>query len=303
MRDLLGPSNVEEWDRGLPVYLFESDTPLPKQRWMRRSDPRAFGKYRHTYAFVHHGRLERPSFAKFVATLPNTGSWRLDYFMPVEALGPNDREAHILLVQGKRVDWYDKFKPGTTKINVLIGGRERDVSSSMLSMQILAGILSVYLISILRTRKFGSRAHQTAKQFMRMLFVGYRLTIIELVRQFEATGTKSIHLPAMIHTSLKRNLLGLAGFLLLFGIPVLAVGQAENSITPSEVFTYVEADRIGNVHDMVELNDGVIAVTGDYGVAYFDAQYNITAKKKFGDFFRNVSFVQVPERDLVSRAL
>ena len=130
---------------------------------------------------------------------------------------------------------------------------------------------------------------------MRMLFVGYRLTIIELVRQFEATGTKSIHLPAMIHTSLKRNLLGLAGFLLLFGIPVLAVGQAENSITPSEVFTYVEADRIGNVHDMVELNDGVIAVTGDYGVAYFDAQYNITAKKKFGDFFRNVSFVQVPE--------
>ena len=121
VRDLLGTSNVEEWDRGLPVYLFESDSLLPKQRWMRRSDPRAFGKYRHTYAFVHHGRLERPSFAKFVATLPNTGSWRLDYFMPVEALGPNDREAHILLAQGKRIDWYDKFKPGTAKINVLIG--------------------------------------------------------------------------------------------------------------------------------------------------------------------------------------
>lgn len=151
------------------------------------------------------------------------------------------------------------------------------------------------LMLTLRILKFGSRAHQTGKRFTRMPFVEFHLTNPSIICRFGTTSTKNLRLSSMNHTSLKRNLLGLAGFLLLLGTPVSAVGQAENSITPSEVFTYDEADRIGNVYDMVELKDGVIAVTGDYGVAYFDAQYNITEKKKFGDFFRNVSFVQVPD--------
>lgn len=130
---------------------------------------------------------------------------------------------------------------------------------------------------------------------MRMPFVGFHLTNPSIICRLGTTSTNSLRLSAMIHTSLRRNLLGFAGFLLLLCIPVSAVGQTENSITPSEVFTYDEADRIGNVHDMVELKDGVIAVSGDYGVAYFDAQYNISVKKKFGEFFRNVSFVQVPD--------
>ena len=120
-RDLIGASIVEEWDLGLPVYLSERGEPPPKQRWLRRSDPRAYGNYRHTFTFVYQGKVDRPSYAKFSASLPVLGRWRLEYFMPVEDLGQNTRERSILLGQQLPADWYERFSPDETEIVVKIG--------------------------------------------------------------------------------------------------------------------------------------------------------------------------------------
>ena len=127
VRDLLGISIVEEWDNGLPLFLLERGIPPPKQRWVRRSDSRAYGKYRQTYTFVYKGKTERPSYAKFSATLSTPGRWRLDYHMPVEALRPNDRETQILLSQMKSTDWYERFPPGTTEVAVIIDEKRETI--------------------------------------------------------------------------------------------------------------------------------------------------------------------------------
>lgn len=55
VRDILGTSSIEQWYHGLPLYILEVNAPPPKQRWLRRSDERAYGKYRHTYTFVYQG--------------------------------------------------------------------------------------------------------------------------------------------------------------------------------------------------------------------------------------------------------
>ncbi|MYF37188.1 MAG: hypothetical protein F4219_00240 [Gammaproteobacteria bacterium] len=120
-RDLLGISTVDLWDHGLPIYVPARGVQPTKQRWVRLSDPRAFGKYRRTYAFVYAGKANRPSYAKFKATLPTTGQWQLEYHMPVEALGQNSRENAIQRSQEKPTDWYERFTPGITMIEVLIG--------------------------------------------------------------------------------------------------------------------------------------------------------------------------------------
>ena len=119
VRDLIGSSLVEEWDQGMLLYVPERGIPPPKQRWLRRSDERAYGQYRHTYAFVYRGKREHPSYAKFTTSLPRSGSWRLDYHMPVEILDPNGAEARIQLVQGRTIDWYERFPPGMTEILIV----------------------------------------------------------------------------------------------------------------------------------------------------------------------------------------
>ena len=125
--DLLGTSKVEAWDHGLPIYVPERGVQPTKQRWVRRSDPRAFGKYRRTYAFVYAGNADRPSYAKFKAKLPTTGQWKLEYHMPVEALGQSVREKSILRSQEIPTDWYERFTPGITLIEVLIGEKSEVV--------------------------------------------------------------------------------------------------------------------------------------------------------------------------------
>ena len=119
VRDLFGTTNSEEWDLGLQLFVPDRGTLPPKQRWVRRADARAHGKYRHTYAFIYQGNAERPSYAKFSARLPRSGRWRLDYHMPVEALDLNEREAQILLSLEKPTDWYERFSPGMTQFKVL----------------------------------------------------------------------------------------------------------------------------------------------------------------------------------------
>ncbi|MCY3540663.1 MAG: hypothetical protein OXH31_01970 [Gammaproteobacteria bacterium] len=121
VRDLIGTSFVEEWDQGMLLYVPERGVPPQKQRWLRRIHEKAYGKYRHTYTFVYKGRSERPSYAKFTTSLPRSGRWRLDYHMPVEFLDPNGAEARIQLVQGREIDWYERYPPGLTEILIAHG--------------------------------------------------------------------------------------------------------------------------------------------------------------------------------------
>lgn len=127
LQDLFGASVVEEWDHGLPSFVFEDGEPALKQRWVRRSDERAHGKYRRTYALIHHGREGKPSYAKFSANLPKTGRWQLEYHLPVEELAPNDQEMRILLGQDRPTDWHKLYPAGKTVIKVVIGDREESV--------------------------------------------------------------------------------------------------------------------------------------------------------------------------------
>ncbi|MYF03031.1 MAG: M1 family metallopeptidase [Gammaproteobacteria bacterium] len=125
VRDLIGTSLVEEWDQGMLLYVPERGVPPPKQRWLRRSDEKAYGKYRHTYAFVYKGKQDRSSYAKFTTSLPRSGRWRLDYHMPVESLDPNGAEARIQLVQGRSIDWYERYPPGLTEI-LIVNSEKRE---------------------------------------------------------------------------------------------------------------------------------------------------------------------------------
>ncbi|MXZ43404.1 MAG: ABC transporter permease subunit [Gammaproteobacteria bacterium] len=76
-RRLLGVKD-SPLDNGLPVYKF-TFTGRP-MNWSRKSEPTAFGTYRRT--FVLTSAVDRPVSAKFSATLPHIGSWKLEYYLP-----------------------------------------------------------------------------------------------------------------------------------------------------------------------------------------------------------------------------
>lgn len=76
-RRLLGTKEVPV-DNGLPVYQFSfGGQPIA---WSRKSDPTAYGTYRRT--FVLATGSTRPASAKFSATLPHLGKWKLEYYLP-----------------------------------------------------------------------------------------------------------------------------------------------------------------------------------------------------------------------------
>ncbi|MXZ44126.1 MAG: ABC transporter permease subunit [Gammaproteobacteria bacterium] len=88
-RRLVGTEEVP-MDQGLPQYsLFD----YPSQTgWHRRTDPSAYGRYRHTFAIVDRG--DGRALAKFHAKLPSAGKWLLEYHLPktrfyeeIDALG------------------------------------------------------------------------------------------------------------------------------------------------------------------------------------------------------------------------
>ncbi|MYC25130.1 MAG: hypothetical protein F4X56_04330 [Gammaproteobacteria bacterium] len=126
-QDLFGTSEVLALDDGMPAYVFEDGEPPPKQRWVRRSDQRAHGKYRRTYALIHDGRENKPSYAKYRANLPKTGRWQLEYHLPVEELAPNDQETRILMREELPTDWHKLYPAGMTRIKVVIGEREETI--------------------------------------------------------------------------------------------------------------------------------------------------------------------------------
>jgi ABC-type transport system involved in multi-copper enzyme maturation permease subunit len=65
-------------DAGLPSQVIG----VPQARWSRMTDPGAWGRYRHTAAFVRQGKGERT--ASFAAELPTAGSWDLEIHVPAK---------------------------------------------------------------------------------------------------------------------------------------------------------------------------------------------------------------------------
>ena len=80
-RRLLGTEEVQ-LDSGLPVYR-HNYRGMPVE-WSRQADPSAYGTYRRT--FVLSKDSERAASAKFSATLPRVGTWKLEYYLPDQFL-------------------------------------------------------------------------------------------------------------------------------------------------------------------------------------------------------------------------
>ena len=77
VRKLLGDVEVP-MDQGLPKYtMFNSSR---SKGWCRWTDPTAFGIYRRTFTLAVQG--DGLAFAKFTATLPKVGRWKLEYYLP-----------------------------------------------------------------------------------------------------------------------------------------------------------------------------------------------------------------------------
>lgn len=76
------------WVEVLPIFEETADQGIPLRatsivgEWERKSDPYSysFGRYRHTLALIARG--QETSYAKFVAALPHSGRWLLEYFVP-----------------------------------------------------------------------------------------------------------------------------------------------------------------------------------------------------------------------------
>ncbi len=76
-----GRATPSETDHGLPAappFFFR-----PPDRWSRAEAPQAWGRYRHTFAFVRGGDPERG--AIFEAQLPRAGEWELELHVPLAA--------------------------------------------------------------------------------------------------------------------------------------------------------------------------------------------------------------------------
>ncbi|MXZ45218.1 MAG: VCBS repeat-containing protein [Gammaproteobacteria bacterium] len=61
---------------------------------------------------------------------------------------------------------------------------------------------------------------------------------------------------------------------------------------PKIVFTHDTTNQVGNVFDMVELDNGSIAVAGYFGMVFLDREYSVIAKKKLKGAFLNVELAR-----------
>ena len=77
VRKFIGKEEVL-MDQGLPKYTMFDRWRI--KGWSRWADPTAFGIYRRTFAIADNG--DGLAFAKFNTTLPHTGKWELEYFLP-----------------------------------------------------------------------------------------------------------------------------------------------------------------------------------------------------------------------------
>ena len=106
----LAGTSVKEKIRGLPAYQ-RDDFVVPLDTWERKADTTAYGKYWKTLAMNRDGRGK--TFAKFATSLPTTGKWRLEYFIPA---GNFETYRHFM---GAHSSSSREFSMGTANIDVL----------------------------------------------------------------------------------------------------------------------------------------------------------------------------------------
>lgn len=99
------PIAEENLDLGLPVY--EHGLP-PAGLWTRKYDAKSYGHYRRTHAVVEEGT--QATSARFVATIPHEGEWKLDYFVPEIAFLMSRPDNTIVVVRGVRTPRYYRTK-------------------------------------------------------------------------------------------------------------------------------------------------------------------------------------------------
>lgn len=105
----LAGASVKEKIQGLPAYQ-RDDFVVPHDTWERKADTTAYGKYWKTLAMNRDGRGK--TFAKFATSLPITGKWRLEYFIPA---GNFETYRHFM---GAHSSSNREFSMGTANIEV-----------------------------------------------------------------------------------------------------------------------------------------------------------------------------------------
>ena len=95
------PIAEEDLDLGLPVYAHALP---PPGLWTRKYDAKSYGHYRRTHAVVEEGT--QATSARFVATIPDEGEWKLDYYLPAIAFLLSRADDTIVAVRGVRTSRY-----------------------------------------------------------------------------------------------------------------------------------------------------------------------------------------------------
>ena len=95
------PMVEKELDAGLAVAQLSGPR---SEGWKRVYDSASYGRYRHTHSKSTLG--SELTYARFIATLPQKGSWKLDYYVPEAAFFMNRRTGTIRKVRGVRSSSY-----------------------------------------------------------------------------------------------------------------------------------------------------------------------------------------------------
>ncbi|MYI76655.1 MAG: hypothetical protein F4077_02670 [Gammaproteobacteria bacterium] len=126
---------VFEKDKGLSVnsdpYLL-----MPRDVWFRRLDAGAYGRHRKTTAIARIPKMKPISKVRFLAHLPTSASWKLEYHLPVEwAVADHTKLSYILTVDNAGKDWNLTFN--TRSEDVIAGWNTVD------QLELKAGIVTV----------------------------------------------------------------------------------------------------------------------------------------------------------------
>ncbi len=108
--------------RNLALDIFDGTLPdigstgtVPQSLWVRRTEPNAFGQYRRTTAMSKVGRSMKLRPVRFVAEVPHTDRWSLDFYVhqPYSSWGLRAYENFNIEVKNGSSTWTKDFKPDT----------------------------------------------------------------------------------------------------------------------------------------------------------------------------------------------
>ena len=121
-----------QFDRGIPTlsHALEnlSNDPFSSEKWYRASDPKSYGKYRHTHAINFIG--SEFSQAKFATNMPISGMWKLEFHVPA-SVKHGEYIATYSLSPGSTTSWYWSISLANLDIAIAAGGNHTLVDFDM----------------------------------------------------------------------------------------------------------------------------------------------------------------------------